>query len=199
MRYFFFAPVANVGGHFRSIKLADPFKVERWPYQKIVDLYWELEGETDWEPDIRVDNMLCVPYGGKVGHVVTADVEIHGEQQDNLLKHHKSLEALTDILETQFRQIRLLVSGQAALAAKYWYNLDDECRYSTFSAHESFHELMDSRITIGTVEAAAINHFLEEYSWPPRRKYVEIAIDHWEASFVVRAEHLRLVSHDYMS
>ena len=192
MRYRFFAPIANAGGHFRSIKVPAPFRIERWTYKQVEALFLALEGPGEGTPDPRIYYLHCIPEGGKVGHVITGEAEIPG---DVSVDHHQDLDRLTAKLYDRIRTIRLLVASQITLSASYWYSYEGvDKTVSMFSAVGPLTHVESDNGTVSHKQALRINEFVQTYGWPPSKKYVELALDYFDESFRVHAQHLRLVS-----
>lgn len=191
MRYKFFAPIANAGGHFRTIELPSPFRIERWTYRQVEELFHALEGPGEGIPDFRIYDLLCIPEGGKVGHLVTGEVDIPGDFE---VEHHQVMDRLSAKLTNRFRIIRLLVAANVTLSASYWYEEGPDNPISMVSAVGPLPYLDSDSEVISHKHALRINKFVDTYGWPPSKKYVELALDYWDESFRVPAPHLQLVS-----
>lgn len=188
------APLAYAGGNFRSVKLAPPFRIERWSYEKICALIIDMEGPTDWSPDHRVDELHCVPEHGSTGHVVTAQVDIdYDGSVDNLLALHKALEAKDDLLDQQIRLISLYLSAPTLLAARYWFYMEDGKR-TMMSSMQRIVPHNGGSYGISYSEAQRLTAFLGRETFKRQPDFISIALDHWDHSYDSIPLHMQLVS-----
>jgi hypothetical protein len=188
------APLAYAGGSFRSVKLAPPFKIERWSYEKICELIIDMEGPTDWSPDHRVDELHCVPEYGTTGHVITAQVELdYDDSVDSILALHKALEAKDELLDRQIRLISLYLSAPILIAAKYWFQMENEERIMTSSTQQVVPYDSHS-YGISYQEAQGLNAFLSRETPRNQPDFISIALDHWGHSYESIPLHMQLVS-----
>ena len=128
-RYFFAAPLSHARGQFRSVRLAHPFKVERWPKEKLIRLWRQLESLPKVEISVRGESHHCFDRHDKVAHLVTAVVELPysgASADDALVEHHRQLDPLLDRLERDIRSLRLFLCTQIEMIGAYWYRLDEK-------------------------------------------------------------------------
>jgi len=194
LAYSFAAPLAYASGSFRSVKLAPPFKIERWSYQKICQLIIDMEGPTEWSPDPRVDELHCVLEHGNTGHVVTAQIELESDSSvDGLLALHRQLDARDEFLDREIRLISLYLSAPIMIAARYWFGIENGKRVMASAMQRNVPHDGHSYGILYT-EAQNLSAFLRRETSSNKADFIAIALDHWNHSYDSIPLHMQLVS-----
>jgi hypothetical protein len=77
--YRFFAPLSNATGHYESIRLAPPFRIERWPKDQIIRTWRIQEGVPKFHIEIRMDSHEIEIEKG-YGYVITGKARLSHEE-----------------------------------------------------------------------------------------------------------------------
>jgi len=193
--YYFAGPLANTGGNLRSIKLASPFRIERWNYDKLASLIADMSGPIDWHPDHRVDELQCIPKFANSGHVVTArlTLEHRNDEPLDILRVHRELENFDKRLDEQIRLLSVFFSAGVLLPVRYWFAIGSDGVREMMSASEGRAD-EGERATPSLDQARSANAFLQNHSFQKRPDVLEIALDHWSHSFQSIPSHMQLLS-----
>ena len=188
--YKFFAPISNAGGHFRSLKIPSPFRIERWNEDKILSLWRRIEGLPKWEISFRLHRSNIISPGGKTGHVITGCVP--GEREFNY-EHHESVLRPTEApLEHWIRCVRLVTNGHVEMAAAFWYQ-EYGRKYEMLSAVTSDLPIKEKHGTVNASSVAKDNALLARLALPLKHEYIKLAWDHWDESFRTHQENLEFL------
>jgi hypothetical protein len=192
--FYFAGPLSNTGGGLRSVKLAPPFKIERWGYEKLASLVGDMQGASEWQPDHRVDELNCIPEFANTGHVVTACITLEHDESDtqSFLKLHHELESQDKRLDEQIRLLSLYFSAATTMPVRYWFSLADG-RREMMSSSEGRAE-KGERAAPTYQEALKVNAFLSKHSFEKRAEFIQIALDHWGHSHDTIPRHMQLLS-----
>jgi len=193
--FHFAAPLANTGGSLRSVKLAAPYKIERWSYDKLAVLVGDIQGHNEWHPDHRVDELQCIPEYASTGHVVTASVSLEFDESDTyaFLQLHRDLEALDRQLDEQVHLLSLYFSSATTMPLRYWFTVSSDGNREMISASEGRAE-GGERAVPTYQEALRFNAFLAKHSFEKRADFIQIALDHWGHSHDTIPRHMKLLS-----
>lgn len=178
--YCYFSPLANAQGPFRSLKLPEPFKVERWPQAKIVRLWRQLAWMPQFEIEIQTQDRQVVPIGCASGHVIVGTVR-HKEMTSlsDRIRWHEELEKIEEPLSRQLRLIGLYLCGQVDIAASYWYTIESSNPVLTYGGM-NIRPLKEFPATIYRNTIEATNEFIGNNKLPLSPDYLQTALEHWE-------------------
>lgn len=192
--YYFFAPVSNARGHFRSIRLPSPFRFERWSRAKLVKLWRQIEALPKWAIEVRIDECYCIPEHRSVGHVVTGEVVLNSDSGvDGTYRSHKALDAFSETLTPVVQALSLYLCAHVQLVGEYWYTVNGT-RIEMFSARTVNYPITETFGAIAPRQIAAVNDFLSRRHIPFKREYIQLAFEHWEQSLRSDVEHIEFLS-----
>jgi hypothetical protein len=192
--YYFFAPIANSRGHFRSVRLAPPFKIQRWPKAKIVRLWRQLAWLPKFEIEVQIEGTECVPRGYEVGHVAVAQVSLPSTAEGgSWLRTHQHFDVLNKQLEDQLRLVSLYLCGHAELAASFWYTLEKDKPQMEHGGMNTL-PIQDLAATVNQNNTPLVNAFLANTSFPLTPEYIQTALEHWEESLRSSKQHIEFLS-----
>lgn len=192
--YYYFAPLANARGPFRSLKLPEPFRVERWPQAKIVRLWRELAWMPQFEIEIRAQDRQVVPSGSASGHVIVGALRhknING--LPDRIRWHEELEKLEEPLSKKLQLIGLYLCGQVDRAASYWYTIESGKPILTYGG-ESMGPLREIPATIYRNTTEETNEFIANNKLPLSPDYLQTALEHWEEAHRATRPHIEFFS-----
>jgi len=194
IEYQYFAPLANARGHFRSLTVPEPFKIERWQRARMVKLWRQLAWLPKLEIEVQTEDREVVPHDYDVGHVVVATLRRTSinEGADWLSRIH-GLDKLEDLLKERLRLVGLYLCGQPELAASYWYTVEDrkpELAYGGMSTTS----IRAFPTTPNQNTIRATNEFSRVRKLPLSPDYLQTALEHWEESHRSKQKHLEFFS-----
>jgi hypothetical protein len=188
--YKFFAPIANAGGHFRSLRVPAPFRIERWKKAKILTLWRKIEHLPKWEIEWRIDRNFVVAQSGSTGHLLTGSVLAPAETSFEV--HAKYLEPAMRPLEHWIRCVRLITGGHVEFAALYWYQEVEKQADMIYAQHSEM-PVKDKPGTVNPYAVAKDNELLQLLLSPMKHEYIELAWDHWDESFKAHHSHIEFL------
>ena len=188
--YKFFAPVANAGGQFTSLRVPAPFRIERWKAAKIVSLWQRIERLPKWEIQWRVHRNHVVPERATTGYVITGSVLAQDEISIHL--HQKHLEPVARPLEHWIRCVRLITGGHIEFACIYWY-LEREKHLDMVSAESPEIPTKNKQGKVNPSSIGQCNEMLDLLSRPLKHEYIKLAWDHWDESFTAHQAHIEFL------
>lgn len=191
---YYFAPLANAHGPFRSLKLPEPFRIERWPRTKIVRLWRQLAWMPKFEIEIQAHDRQVVQHGNASGHVIVGTLR-HKDMyiSTDRIRWHEELEKLDEPLKRQIRLIGLYLGGQVDLAASYWYTLENGIPVLT-TGGSSLWTLRDLPATVYRNTTEETNEFIGNNKLPLSPEYLQLAFEHWEEAHRATQPHIELLS-----
>lgn len=196
-RYLFAAPLSHARGHFRSVHLVHPFKVERWPTEKLIRLWRQLEALPKIEIVVRAEQQHCFDRGDKTAHLITATVDLpftEPSADDALVDHYRTLDPLVDRLHADIRSIRLFLCSDIKMVGAYWYRLDQRMRPEMIASEVIQHPVTFGGTSVNNRIAPKLNAFIADRRTPLKRDYLKLAWDHWDQSFGTFPEHREFLS-----
>jgi hypothetical protein len=191
--YVFFGPLANARGHFRSIHLPSPFKIERWHHDKIVKQWRILAGLPKSEIEVAVESCEVVPRENLVGHVVVGRTEMADDTDDAFVKTHKALGSLEKPLEDVLRLIGLVCCAQVDMPVRYWWSYRDGKPQMELGMGKQS-TIRELPATVSPASARDINAFTSRVRLPIKPDYIQLALDHWDESLSMHTKHLEFLS-----
>jgi hypothetical protein len=191
MRFELFAPLSNARGHFRSLELGGPFRVERWPRSRMEKLWRKLSGLPSFEIAVQAEHLYVASRDVKTCHVVVASVEAPGEGPE--IEAYRFLDDLTQQLRERSTLVSLFLSAHVEPAAAFWHAIQDE-KPTLFCGESVLHSIADAPGTLSVSEASKLNTFLKDTALPLKREYIQLALDHWEESLRANSKKTELLS-----
>lgn len=192
--YYFFAPLANARGHFRSLQLPEPFKVERWSQTKIVRLWRQLAWLPKLEIEIQAEHQHVVPRGHASGHVIIGQIQRpHPDADPNWLRRHEELEQLEIPLLERLRLAGLFLCGQVIPAGSYWYTIESGKPLLIYGGM-GLSPVREFPVTPNQNNIQAINEFITNCKLPLSPDYLQTALEHWEEANRSTQPHIEFFS-----
>lgn len=191
MRFELFAPLTNTRGHFRSVDLGDPFKVERWPRLKLERLWRKLSGLPSFEIAVQAESQFVASRENKTCHVIVGTVDTPGEDLE--IDSYRHLDELNQRLRDRLTLTSLFLSAHIEPAVIFWHASINN-RPTLFSGESVMHSISDAPGILGLDEANRLNAFLQRTKLPLRRDYIQLALDNWEESLRAISKKAELLS-----
>lgn len=193
--YRFFAPLPVAVGHFESVRLRPPFKIESWPIKEIIRVWRLNEGIPKFHVEVRCDGYRIQSHN-KRAFVVTGKARLsHNDSSvDDVLAFHRKLESLANILEEQIRMLRLYMRAHIVLFDQYWYYQDRAGVIEPIQSSSRDYDIEPYRPPIKRKDIEPLNTFLRRTRIPLSHNYLQLAWDHFDQSFDAGPDHLKILS-----
>jgi len=188
----FLAPLCNAAGKIADVTLGEPFQIERWPRRRLLRTLKRLELLPDWEILLRVEEGNCLPRGKRFASVVTANVPVVSPAS---LRIEKFMEGVREQeryyvqLGQKIQLMRLFKTGHIDVLSMYWYT-DEDGKIEMDAAQGSIRAPHDEPYFIRADEVALLSTFLETWSLPFKKSFLQLAFESFEESFRADRDHL---------
>jgi hypothetical protein len=185
-----FAPLSNATGHYLSIRLAAPFRIEAWTKDQIIRTWRIQEGVPKFHAQVRFDDLEIELEKGR-SYVVTARVRL--DDADGVLGTHNRLDALTKRLDEQMRALTLYIDTDVGPHDTYWYYREGKDDVP-MGSYRSPGYPKQGREHVWPRDIPGINAFIRRTRFPLKHDYIELAWEHYEQSMASANPNLELLS-----